>query len=285
MSHWLIEKSGTGIEKSGTGIEKSGTGIEKSGTGIEKSGTGIEKSGTGIRKGFLACSLAALTFASNINAAAINPNGELTLVVENGRLTVSWVLDGSVFVGFSNLNSAYTEISLLELAPVEGTSKLKIAGGGTGSDTEIAGGGTGSSTEIAGGGTGSASEIAGGGTGSSSEIAGGGTGSDTDIAGGGTGTDTDIAGGGTGDTILIAGGGTGSESIAITLPSGTQMRMEVALSCKTATVYVLDSDGYEVVSFENVEVVGDTGLCDGRGGQLDPADGFNPAPGGYDSRF
>ena len=259
MSRWLIEKSGTGIEKSGTGIEKSGTGIEKSGTGIEKSGTGIEKSGTGIRKGFLACSLAALTFAANLNAAT-NPKGVMTIVVENGSVTASWILGGSAFIGGGELNGASTYFSLMEFSRSagvvnsdsrsKGNSRLDIAGGGTGED--IAGGGTGE--DIAGGGTGE--DIAGGGTGD--DIAGGGTGDD--IAGGGTGDY--IAGGGTGDdaaganTILIAGGGTGDDAYAITLPDGVQMQMEVSLGCATATIYVLDSAGYEITSFENIRYKG-----------------------------
>ena len=286
MSRWTIEKSGTGIEKSGTGIEKSGTGIEKSGTGIEKSGTGIEKSGTGIRRSLLACSLATIAFASGVHAEALSPNGELTITVENGRLTASWVLGGSVFVGFGSVNGNSSSLSLLEIASLPSAQDLQIAGGGTGS--QIAGGGTGDKAKIAGGGTGShiagggtGSQIAGGGTGShiagggtGSQIAGGGTGSQ--IAGGGTGSH--IAGGGTGDTILIAGGGTGSESISITLPSGTQMGMEITLSCNSATVYVMDSAGYEVVSFPNVKVKGDSGQCGDSGTQfpgLTPRDDNN----------
>lgn len=37
--------------------------------------------------------------------------------------------------------------------------------------------------------------------------------------------------------------------------------MEISLSCDSATVYVLDAQGYEVVAFHNVKVKGDTGLC------------------------
>src|SRR5210317_1234800 len=91
MSRWMIEKDGTGIEKAGTGIEKSGAGIEKSGTGIEKSGTGIEKAGTGIRRGLLACSLAALTCAGNVQAEDVSPAGSLQIVVNEDTVAVSWI--------------------------------------------------------------------------------------------------------------------------------------------------------------------------------------------------
>ena len=241
MSRWNIEKNGTGIEKSGTGIEKSGTGIEKSGTGIEKSGTGIEKSGTGIRKGFLTCSLAALAFTTQISAAEIRPEGFMQIAVDQGQVSVMWNIDGSTFVGKGSQTGTFTQVSLFEIS-INGTSqKVEIAGGGTGSKAEIAGGGTG--IQIAGGGTGI-------------DIAGGGTG--IQIAGGGTGID--IAGGGTG--IQIAGGGTGGESVFITLPNGTGLELEILLGCNSATVAVLDSSDYsEVVSFDNIKVMGDTGLC------------------------
>ena len=115
MSRWMIEKDGTGIEKSGTGIEKSGTGIEKSGTGIEKSGTGIEKSGTGIRKGLLALSMASIAFASQASANQLQPEGNLSLVVQNDTLMVSWIIDGSIFSGVSTLNGSIANLSLTEI--------------------------------------------------------------------------------------------------------------------------------------------------------------------------
>ena len=69
-----------------------------------------------------------------------------------------------------------------------------------------------------------------------------------------------IAGGGTG--IEIAGVGTGIESVFITLPNGTGLELELILGCGTATVSVLDAQDYsEVVTFNNINVVGDTGLC------------------------
>jgi hypothetical protein len=257
MSRWTIEKSGTGIEKSGTGIEKSGTGIEKSGTGIEKSGTGIEKSGTGIRKGFLVCSLAALAFTTHVNAAEIRPEGYMQIAVDQGQVSVMWNIDGNTFIGKGSQNGSLIQVSLFEISINSNSPGVEIAGGGTG--IEIAGGGTG--IEIAGGGTGI--EIAGGGTGI--EIAGGGTG--IEIAGGGTGieiagggTGIEIAGGGTG--IEIAGGGTGIESVYITLPTGTGLELEIEMGCNSATVSVLDSKDFsEVVSFNNIKVLGDTGLC------------------------
>jgi hypothetical protein len=129
---------------------------------------------------------------------------------------------------------------------------VDIAGGGTG--VQIAGGGTG--VEIAGGGTGV--QIAGGGTGV--QIAGGGTG--VEIAGGGTGVE--IAGGGTGHSLLIAGGGTGAEAVAITLPQGTQLSMEISMNCGSADVFILDSAGYEVISFSDVKVKGAANDCGGN---------------------
>ncbi len=232
MSRWIIEKSGTGIEKSGTGIEKSGTGIEKSGTGIEKSGTGIEKSGTGIRKGLLACSITALALATQVSAAEVRPEGFMQVAVDQGQVSVMWTIDGNTFIGKGSQVGTFTQVSLFELS-VNESSSVEIAGGGTG--IEIAGGGTG--IEIAGGGTG------------------------IEIAGGGTGIE--IAGGGTG--IEIAGGGTGIESVFITLPAGIGLEMEITLGCQTASVTVLDSNFAEVVSFNNIQVMGNTGLCESNG--------------------
>jgi hypothetical protein len=239
MSRWTIEKNGTGIEKSGTGIEKSGTGIEKSGTGIEKSGTGIEKSGTGIRKGLLACSIAALAFTTQLSAAGNRPEGFMQVAVDQGQVSVMWNIDGNTFIGKGSQVGTFSQVSLIELSINDDTSNVEIAGGGTG--VQIAGGGTG--LQIAGGGTGV-------------QIAGGGTG--VQIAGGGTGVQ--IAGGGTG--VQIAGGGTGVSSILITLPDGTGLDMEIVLGCDSATVSVLDSENLsEIVTFTDVKVVGDTGLC------------------------
>ncbi|MFV1977331.1 MAG: hypothetical protein ACC651_16430, partial [Candidatus Scalindua sp.] len=80
-----------------------------------------------------------------------------------------------------------------------------------------------------------------------------------------------IAGGGTGTTIQIAGGGTGNENLVVTLPNGTGLEIEVALGCSTATVSVLDSADYsEIIAFNNVKVVGDTGLCQSNGDDLEP---------------
>lgn len=45
--------------------------------------------------------------------------------------------------------------------------------------------------------------------------------------------------------------------------------MEISLACDSATVYVMDSAGYEVVTFENVKFKGDAGLC-GNGGTQSP---------------
>jgi hypothetical protein len=241
MSRWTIEKSGTGIENSGTVIEKSGTGIEKSGTGIEKSGTGIEKSGTGIRKGLLACSLAALALTTHVSAAEFRPEGFMQVAVDQGQVSVMWNIDGNTFVGKGSQVGTFTQVSLFEISLNNNPSNIEIAGGGTG--LQIAGGGTG--LQIAGGGTG------------------------IQIAGGGTGLQ--IAGGGTG--IQIAGGGTGYDSIVITLPSGLGLELELSLGCNSAAVSVLDSTNLsEVVTFNNVPVMGDTGLCESNARQ--PVRGF-----------
>jgi hypothetical protein len=74
-----------------------------------------------------------------------------------------------------------------------------------------------------------------------------------------------VAGGGTGNTIQIAGGGTGADSISITLPSGTGLAMEVSLGCQSASVSIFDASYTEVVAFNNVTVMGSTGLCSSGG--------------------
>jgi hypothetical protein len=86
-------------------------------------------------------------------------------------------------------------------------------------------------------------------------VTGGGTG--IEVTGGGTGIE--VTGGGTG--IEVTGGGTGIERIAITLPSFTGLEMDVVLGCGTASISILDSNFVEVAFFNNVEVIGDTGLC------------------------
>ena len=243
MSRWMIEKSGTGIEKSGTGIEKSGTGIEKSGTGIEKSGTGIEKSGTGIRKGLFALSMAAIVLSSQVNAAAIAPEGVMQLYVENGQVTVSWYFEGALYSGSAYQEGNYASTGI--------TNQTLVAGGGTGA--KVVGGGTGA--KVVGGGTGA--RVVGGGTGT--RVVGGGTGSR--VVGGGTGSR--VVGGGTGS--LVVGGGTGSKSVTIT----TNLQFEIALDCQKATVYVLDSNYSEIVTFDNVNVMGNTGLCNSNDDEIE----------------
>ena len=138
----------------------------------------------------------------------------MQVAVDQGQISVMWIVDGNTFVGKGSQIGSYSQVSLFELSVRDDSSSIEIAGGGTGSKTEIAGGGTG--IEIAGGGTG----------------------------------------------IEIAGGGTGGETIIITLPRGVGLQMEVILGCDTATVSVLDSTDYsEVITFNNVKVMGDTGLC------------------------
>ncbi len=222
MSRWMIEKDGTGIEKSGTGIEKSGT-------GIEKSGSGIEKSGTGIRRGLLACSMAVIVFAGNLNAGNIDPAGSLQLVVQNNKIAVSWIIGDSVFSGIASLNGSYANISLTEIALTPITLGTEVAGHGTGK--EVAGHGTGK-------------EVAGHGTGT--QVAGHGTG--TQVAGHGTGTQ-------------VAGHGTGADAITITFPQGTGLAMEVYMGCGFASVAVIDLDSVQVVAFDNVLVIGNPDFC------------------------
>ena len=268
MSRWMIEKSGTGIEKSGTGIEKSGTGIEKSGTGIEKSGTGIEKSGTGIRRMAMSFALSCAVFAGGIQADTVNPAGSLQLVLDKNALAVSWIIDGSIFSGVSELNGSYASLVLTEVSL--GSSSTDVVGGGTGGQTDVVGGGTGGQTDVVGGGTGGQTDVVGGGTGGQMDVVGGGTGSEFNVVGGGTGGQRvvgggtggqRVVGGGTGDQRVV-GGGTGGKSIVITLPDGTGLAMEVSLACAgTATVSVLDSEYAEVVSFQDVAVIGGSKLC------------------------
>jgi hypothetical protein len=54
--------------------------------------------------------------------------------------------------------------------------------------------------------------------------------------------------------------------------------MEVTLGCQTASVTVLDSNYAEVVSFDNIPVMGDTGLCQTND------HGLKPVYGGSDYR-
>lgn len=268
MSRWNIEEIGTGIEKSGTGIEKSGT-------GIEKSGTGIEKSGTGVRRGLLACALAAATCAGNVQAGSVDPAGSLQLVVQDNTVAVSWIIGDSIFSGISSLNGSIGNLLLTEVAlanPAFGVdvtgngtgSSIDVTGNGTGSSTKVTGNGTGSSLEVTGNGTGSSIEVTGNGTGFSVEVTGNGTGSATLVTGNGTGAVTEVTGNGTGSSILIAGNDTGADAITITLPEGTGMAMEVIVGCGTASLSVSDVNFADVITFNNVPVIGGAGFCDNR---------------------
>jgi hypothetical protein len=106
-------------------------------------------------------------------------------------------------------------------------------------------------------------------------VTGNGTGSSVRVTGNGTGGSALVTGNGTGSSINVTGNGTGAEAITITLPDGTGMAMEVEMGCTTATVTVLDSASQPVVTFNNVQVIGDTGLCS-RGFDA----GFRADPGG-----
>ncbi len=46
--------------------------------------------------------------------------------------------------------------------------------------------------------------------------------------------------------------------------------MEIILGCQTASVSVLGTNYAEVVSFDNVKVMGNTGLCDSGNDEVDP---------------
>ncbi|MEJ8567556.1 hypothetical protein [Elongatibacter sediminis] len=294
-----VERSGTGIEKSGTGIEKSGTGIEKSGTGIEKSGTGIQRCISLVPRAVFACVIALGTFASTVQASGnINPAGTLQLVANNGTMAVSWIFDGSVFAGVAPLTGSYANLTLTEVAlsapPMDvevtgnGTgASLHVTGNGTGSSLEVTGNGTGSAVHVTGNGTGSAAHVTGNGTGFSVEVTGNGTGSSrevtgngtgrsvlvtgngtgsaVDVTGNGTGRSVQVTGNGTGRSVLVTGNGSGADAIRITLPEGTGMAMEVSLGCGKASVAVMGQSGAALATFNNVPVVGDTGLCS-RGG-------------------
>ena len=229
MSRWMIEKDGTGIEKSGTGIEKSGTGIEKSGTGIEKSGTGIEKSGTGIRRGLLACSMAAIVFASNLYAGNIDPAGSLQMVVQNDKVAVSWIIGDSVFSGVSSLNGSFARMMLTEISFAYLETGTEVDDSSSGTDIV----GTGSGIDVIG------------------------TGSGIDIVG--TGSGIDAVGSDLEFQLLVAGSET--DVITITLPQGTGMTMEVSMGCGFATVAVVDSNSVQVVTFDKVSVIGKPEFC------------------------
>jgi len=283
MSRWTIEKDGTGIEKSGTGIEKSGTGIEKSGTGIEKSGTGVEKSGTGIQRLVFACLIAFAGFTGSLQAGNLSPSGSLQLVVDRDTIAVSWIIDGSVFSGIAPLTASFASLNLTEVsigidsnwAQVTGNgtgsskqvtgngtgSSKQVTGNGTGSSKQVTGNGTGSSKQVTGNGTGASLQVTGNGTGSSTLVTGNGTGASTQVTGNGTGLSVQVTGNGTGSTFLVTGNGTGTKAISITLPDGTGMAMDISLGCRSANVTVLDASFAPVVAFENVNVIGDTGLC------------------------
>jgi hypothetical protein len=194
--------------------------IEKSGTGIEKSGTGIEKSGTGIRRSLLALSMASIAFASQISANQLEPEGNLSIVVQNDTILASWIIDGSIFSGVSTLNGTAINLSLTEISlaqpklPVEATPR--------------------------------------------------------------NGTGVEVTGGGTG--IEVTGGGTGIERIAITLPTFTGLEMEITLGCESASVSILDSNFTEVAHFNNIQVMGNTGLCQSNSRAIAPrfGNGLHP---------
>ena len=62
--------------------------------------------------------------------------------------------------------------------------------------------------------------------------------------------------------------------------------MEIVMGCEVATVYVLDAAGYEVVTFDNVKVNGNSGLCaqTGIGADTGVGSGFDLVVDPYDNR-
>jgi len=216
-------------------IEKSGTGIEKSGTGIEKSGTGIEKSGTGIEKSGTGIEKSGTGIRKGflaISLAAI----AMTSQVNASNISPQGAMQVYVENGQVTV-SWYFDGSLYSGTGIqEGT----YANTGITHQTLVVGGGTGA-------------EVVGGGTGA--EVVGGGTGAE-------------VVGGGTGAGSLVVGGGTGSESITVI----TNLQFEISLGCQTASVAVLDTNYTEITSFNNIVVMGNTGLC-GTNGNVRPAFG------------
>ncbi len=205
-------------------IEKDGTGIEKSGTGIEKSGTGIEKSGTGIEK----------------SGTGIEKSGT---GIRKGLLALS--MASIAFASQINANQLQPEGTLNLVVQNDTLLVSWIIDGSIFSGVATLNGTT---TNL------SLTEISLANQDTFTEVTGGGTG--IEVTGGGTGIE--VTGGGTG--IEVTGGGTGRESIAITLRTG--LEMEITLGCQTASVSVLDANFTEVVSFNNIQVMGNTGLCE-----------------------
>ena len=102
-----------------------------------------------------------------------------------------------------------------------------------------------------------------------------GSGSAAQIAGSGSGSAAQIAGSGSGSQIFIAGSGSGAQAIAITLPDGTGMAMEVSMGCGSAKVSIVDSFSVPIVTFNSVKVIGGADFCGGGFGG-----GFTQNPGG-----
>jgi hypothetical protein len=107
-------------------------------------------------------------------------------------------------------------------------------------------------------------------------VTGSGTGGSIDVTGSGTGSSIDVTGSGTGSSIQVTGSGTGSEAIIITLPDGTGMSMEISLGCSVASVTIVDESWAPIVSFGNVPVLGETGLCSAGNDGFDAAFVANP---------
>jgi hypothetical protein len=95
------------------------------------------------------------------------------------------------------------------------------------------------------------------------------------VTGGGTGSRRMVTGGGTGSTVFVTGGGTGAQAIAITLPDGTGMAMEVSMGCGSAKVSIVDSFSVPIVTFNSVKVICGADFCGGGFGG-----GFSLNPGG-----
>ena len=64
------------------------------------------------------------------------------------------------------------------------------------------------------------------------------------------------------------------EAVAVTVNG--DLTMEIAMECGSATVFILDSAGYEVITFDNVKVAGAVNNCTGGGSTTLPI--YSSAP-------
>ena len=76
---------------------------------------------------------------------------------------------------------------------------------------------------------------------------------------------------------MVTGNGTGAESVAITLPNGTGMNMEINVGCGVAGIAIVDDQSIPVVEFAAVPLIGDSGFCGNTAGGFGVA--FKADPG------